>query len=82
MPIWEYQCRMCGAVSEFIMGKDGEETIVCRECGSAEMERILSPTTLMNRPLERASGRTCCGREERCDKPPCAGGGSCRRDPG
>ncbi len=82
MPIYEYECTGCGKISEFLEGISGEEEVPrCRFCGSAELRRIMSPSVL---PRSGAfsvpsGGGTCCGREQRCDIPPCAGGGGCQR---
>jgi putative FmdB family regulatory protein len=80
MPIFEYQCRECMTVSEFLIGVGTEESIACKKCGSLEMERILSTPFFLDTAKHPASGRTCCGKEERCEMPPCSSGGSCRRD--
>jgi putative FmdB family regulatory protein len=80
MPIYEYRCRECGATSEFLTGLGKDETISCQGCGSPKMEKIMSVPSFVSQPTERAPGHTCCGREERCETPPCSSGGSCRRD--
>lgn len=80
MPIYEYRCRVCGETSEYLLGVGADEDIFCKKCGSTKMERILSVPTFMGRISERAPGRTCCGREERCEAPPCSDGGTCRRE--
>jgi len=80
MPIYEYRCESCGAVSEYLVVKENEGPIRCRQCGSSRMDRILSASSFTLRSPERAPGRTCCGREERCDTPPCSGGGTCYRE--
>jgi len=81
MPIYEYQCKDCGNVSEFLTGpgKNEDDAIFCRNCGSLNLERILSPSSFLNSATARVQGRTCCGREERCGKPPCSADGGCRR---
>ncbi len=79
MPIYEYRCKQCGAISEFLTGLHKDETISCRSCGSLEMEKIMSTASFLDRTTERAPGHTCCGREERCETPPCSTGGACRR---
>ena len=80
MPIYEYRCKECGDISEFLTGLGKEERISCQSCGSLEMERIMSMASFLGQSMERAPGHTCCGREERCETPPCSGGGTCRRD--
>ena len=79
MPIYEYRCESCGAVSEYLIGLGDEERIQCRECGSLKMDRILSASSFTLQSSRRMPGRTCCGREERCETPPCSDEGTCRR---
>jgi len=80
MPIYEYRCKACGSVSEYLVGVGGGEPVQCKTCGSEEMNRILSAASVSVGSSNRMSGHTCCGREERCETPPCSSGGSCRRD--
>jgi putative FmdB family regulatory protein len=80
MPIYEYQCESCGAISEYLVKTGNEETIKCKKCNSREMHRILSASSFMLQSSNRLPGKTCCGREERCDTPPCSDGRTCRRD--
>ncbi len=78
MPIYEYQCRSCGRISEFLVGVGKDRAITCSHCGSPDMERVMSTPSVLG---ERTGpGTTCCGREERCDSPPCSAGEGCRRD--
>ncbi|MDY6971481.1 MAG: zinc ribbon domain-containing protein [Thermodesulfobacteriota bacterium] len=79
MPIYEYRCTACGATSEYLIGMGKDEAISCKGCGSTKMERILSFASFMGGIPERVPGRTCCGREERCETPPCSDKGTCRR---
>ena len=80
MPIYEYRCRACGAVTEFLVGVGEDTIIVCADCGSVDMEKIMSPASFLDRGPARRPGSTCCGRDERCDRPPCSTDGSCKRD--
>ncbi len=43
MPIYEYRCKDCGKISEFLLIKT-DETFVpqCKRCKSREMTRVLS----------------------------------------
>jgi len=80
MPIYEYKCSECGKVSEIIVGMGvQDDTLQCKYCGSTALNKIptfASVATTSSRPR----GRTCCGREERCEKPPCSTDDVCRRD--
>jgi putative FmdB family regulatory protein len=80
MPIYEYRCNACGATCEYLIGMGKEESISCKKCGSTDVERILSVASFMSGISERAPGRTCCGREERCETPPCSERGTCRHE--
>ena len=43
MPIYEYRCQECGRVSSFlVLNRKDPLAPVCRQCGSATLERILS----------------------------------------
>ena len=79
MPIYEYRCEACGAVSEYLMGVGDDEQIQCKTCGSLEMIRLLSAGSFTFQKTQRVPGHTCCGREERCEAPPCSDSGACRR---
>ncbi len=41
MPIFEYQCRKCGARFEKVVSS-AEAATNCKECGSARVEKLLS----------------------------------------
>jgi putative FmdB family regulatory protein len=79
MPIYEYKCQSCGRVSEpLVHSLTGSEDLVCPHCGSHSLDRLLSVPGLL-KGGSSPSGRTCCGREERCEMPPCSSGGQCRK---
>lgn len=82
MPIYEYKCKDCGKVSEFLVGvtKDMSE-IKCNFCGSKNLDKIISGSFISTSGhiIGSQGGKTCCGRDERCDTPPCSDGGVCRR---
>ena len=80
MPIYEYRCRSCGRVHEYLVGAAEAAGIVCRDCGGSDMEKIMSAASFIDRGSKHRFGATCCGREERCERPPCSAGGGCRRD--
>jgi len=80
MPIYDYECLDCGKVVEiFLRSLDTDNNIKCPDCGSQNLHRLISaPATI--KMDSSPSGTTCCGREERCDKPPCSSGGKCAHD--
>ena len=81
MPIYEYRCNQCGKVSEILVGVGfDDEVFTCKHCGSSDLEKILSVSSFTFSDSSRAPGTTCCGRDERCDTPPCSTGGVCRKD--
>lgn len=80
MPIYEYRCRECGAVSEYLVRFGSDDPIECKACGSPQVSKILSAGSFTLQTSQRGAGQTCCGRQERCERPPCSDGGTCRRD--
>lgn len=79
MPIYDYKCQDCGEVSEvFLPSVDNARSMNCPACGSERMKRLFSGSYLLQTEA-RAPGRTCCGREERCETPPCSTGDTCAR---
>lgn len=81
MPIYEFKCRDCQAVTEVLFRSGSDDLgLRCSQCGSEDLEKILSSPSMVSSGKSRAPGKTCCGREERCDVPPCSTGGTCRKD--
>jgi len=82
MPMYEYRCTVCGAVSEFLEGITQDKAIrQCSRCGSDELTRILSSgiSSRMGKIMGSQGGKTCCGRDERCSTAPCAQGAACHK---
>lgn len=86
MLTYEYECPACQRRFERRQSMTEEPLGACPECGGAVRRRVsggLGFVVKGGSPGGRASGaggcarestgRTCCGREERCDKPPCGG---------
>ena len=77
MPIYEYQCQECGAISEYLLPVGGGDLVLCKSCGSSQVEKVISASSVLSKIPHRAPGKTCCGREERCSTPPCSTAESC-----
>jgi putative FmdB family regulatory protein len=82
MPTYEYECESCGVRSEIRQSITAEALSECPQCqgkvhrvpgggmafimkGAGGTEASRDDCSLEN------GGKTCCGRSERCDKPPC-----------
>ncbi len=78
MPIYEFRCQNCGTLFEVLVRSSGDD-VACPSCGATLLEKQVSAPALVSMGTQREAGRTCCGREERCERPPCSDGGSCRR---
>jgi putative FmdB family regulatory protein len=79
MPVYEFRCRECTKVSEFLLPSFSDNrTLTCPGCGSQNLERLISAPRLL-RGGANAPGTTCCGRAERCETPPCSTDEGCRR---
>jgi putative FmdB family regulatory protein len=86
MPTYEYECRACGQRFERQQGMTEAPLAQCPKCGG-EVRRLISGGSgfIMKGNGEgrlgrgasgcslEAGGQTCCGRDERCGKPPCGG---------
>ena len=79
MPIYEYRCATCGGRVEVLV-RSTSTAPVCPECGSLLTDKLFSTPHILSGQSHRQPGHTCCGRDERCDTPPCSAGGTCRRD--
>ena len=77
MPIYDYRCRRCGAVSEVFLRSPDAEPAKCPNCGSESLERLPSAFGVLHTGTGEAT--TCCGRDTRCDSPPCSSDNVCRR---
>ena len=82
MPIYEYRCNACGKINEFLEGVTQDKTErACQYCKSKSLTKILSKSFVSRAEhfIGSQGGTTCCGRIERCEKPPCSDDGVCKR---
>ena len=70
MPIFEYRCKKCGHVTEFLEKADATSPHPCAECNSRRTEKIFSTfaTQVNNSPSAAPPCAASC---------PNSGGGSC-----
>ncbi len=87
MPTYEYQCRSCGYKFEVMQNITEAPLTNCPQCGG-NVNRLVSGGSgfilkssahggsdgQRSECLLEQTGRTCCGREERCGKPACGDG--------
>jgi putative FmdB family regulatory protein len=87
MPTYEYECEKCGWTFEQMQAITAEPLTKCPKC-SGRIHRVVSGgagfllkgsgwTPRENGGTDcslRRTGRTCCGRDERCGKPACGDG--------
>ncbi|MBN1893861.1 zinc ribbon domain-containing protein [bacterium] len=88
MPTYEYECPSCGARFERFQGMNEEPLGACPECGGSVKRMIGAGMGFLFKGSgfhatdyrsDRDSGKTCCGRSERCERPPCSDDGTCKR---
>ncbi len=83
MPTYEYECRTCGRRFEERQGMNEQPLEKCPKCGG-DVRRLISGGSgfIMKGGQGRtgrdsggcsleSEGHTCCGRQERCDRPAC-----------
>ena len=80
MPIYDYKCQTCGNIIEVFHRSESHKAVTCSHCGSGELEKLISAPAVILKERTSEKGRTCCGREERCDAPPCSSGEACRME--
>ncbi|MGA1875142.1 MAG: FmdB family zinc ribbon protein [bacterium] len=88
MPTYEYLCESCGHKFDKFQNMYDLPIEKCPKCGR-EIRRLVSPGAGIifkgngfyqtDYKSHHTGGGTCCGREERCDKPPCSDDGVCKR---
>ncbi len=79
MPVYDIKCKECGKISEILFRGADNQSIYCPGCGSENVERLIA-SSYMIRMETPTPGKTCCGRSERCETPPCSTGDTCRRE--
>jgi len=88
MPNYEYECKKCGYKFEKFQNMSDKPLKKCPKCNGA-VRRLIgkgmgvifkgSGFYATDYKSNTSSNGTCCGRAERCDKPPCSDDGVCKR---
>ncbi len=78
MPIYEFRCRKCKAVNEFLVRGAGLEAgTACPACGGANLEKMMSAAAIATRGGSAAAPGASGGKKN-CRRPSCSGcGGRC-----
>lgn len=76
MPTYEYECKACGHRFERLQNMRESPVRTCPRCGDTVRRLISAGAGVLIKGSDsscrlRSDGKTCCGREERCLKPPC-----------
>jgi len=74
MPIYEYRCKQCGQVNEFLI-LGAQNRLQCGQCGSEELTKLMSAhnmSTGSSRKSTEPGPGSCCGTPHSCGTP-----GSC-----
>jgi putative FmdB family regulatory protein len=86
MPIYEYQCQSCGAVTEKLQKLSDPPLTDCPDCGKPSLEKLVSAAgfqlkgtgwyvTDFRNKGGASGGSTSSGKDSAADsKPPCASG--------
>ncbi|MFH0775782.1 MAG: zinc ribbon domain-containing protein [bacterium] len=59
MPIYEYKCKGCGVISEFLITSYHQEELVCQKCGGTELTKMLSAFSISG-PSRRTTSSSSC----------------------
>ncbi|MBN1376396.1 MAG: zinc ribbon domain-containing protein [Dehalococcoidia bacterium] len=79
MPIYDYACADCRHRFEHMQALSSNNPLKCPACGSSAVSKLVSIPGLIRTSTAPQGGRTCCGSNERCDRPPCSSDGQCHR---
>jgi putative FmdB family regulatory protein len=60
MPLFDYKCKKCGHVTEFLESSGSKEAHRCEKCGSTRMEKLLSAFSVASGEGSGTSGSSSC----------------------
>ena len=88
MPTYEYECKECGYKFERFQNIKELPLKICPQCKGSFKRLIGKGAGIIFEGFgfyatdyrkDSSSGKTCCGKDERCDKPPCSDDGVSKR---
>jgi len=53
MPLFDYQCKKCGQINEYIVKMGQTQGLKCKNCGSKELTKLLSAPNVNANPNHR-----------------------------
>lgn len=77
MPIYEYRCKTCGELNEFLVLKK-DEALTCKKCSGQDLVKLMSAPNISaansqaSQAYSESSSDGCCGTPGSCGSP-----GSC-----
>ncbi|MFH1282061.1 MAG: zinc ribbon domain-containing protein [bacterium] len=68
MPLYEYKCKVCNKVSEFLVSSsDDIQGLKCLTCGSKELAKIMSAANIAGSRNDSCDlNPSCCGDNPGC----------------
>ena len=59
MPLFEYRCKACGHVTEFLEKADARTEHPCEQCGSTDTDKVLSAFAVGKGQVSASAGASC-----------------------
>lgn len=60
MPIFEYRCKKCGCVTEFLEEVGSKKNHTCQKCGSKAVEKVFSTFSARVSSASTSAGSSSC----------------------
>jgi putative FmdB family regulatory protein len=60
MPLFEYKCKKCGQITEFLESAGNKEVHRCQRCGSTRLEKLFSAFSVSSEGSSGTTGDSLC----------------------
>lgn len=60
MPIYEFKCRKCGHITEFLERSDSKRKHLCERCKSSDLQKLLSGFSIGQTDISSSGGNDLC----------------------